>query len=1527
MKITTSLYLLFALLFIQVNSFFAQAQNNCFLETTPPTILTCPGDFTVAIGPGVCTPSVYWPLPTAFDACHSPIFGFTGFVSFPNWAQLSGGTGAQFTDFTPDSVRIKGTTSGAGTTNADLCFTANCNGSFTFNWAARKTGISLSFNGDHAFYVINGVPVQLTPNFGINASGNITVNLNLGDVFCFRVQSNNAGAQTFLTIRNFVYDNLTIQQIAGPTPESSPGAGNGTPIGAGTYPVSYQIEDCAGNVSFCNFNVTLTDSPPTITCPPSVNILLDTFDCNRVYCYNVDASDNCINTNIVLPIGYQFLGIHNGNTYYISPTGLPNQTNWLTANLIAAQLGGHLVTIEDAAENNFLNAAIPFVPGLFDNQYWIGLRYFPILGDYKWTTGEPLNYTKWGPLQPGLIDGDFVFYWDLVAGTWYDLPNDFFSRRHIIEFEEGLQIQLISGIPSGNPLPPGVTTNVYQVTDAVGQTATCSFTVNVIGSLSLSCKNVNVSLDEFCQVLITPQMLLTGDYNCYDVFDVTLSHYGKPVPNPIDSHYLGQHIIATVTDPTTGNSCWSDVLIEDKLAPTIICRADTVDCNIFERDFPLNYEGLDCSHYSVNTINEQVEHYDCNPLFLKAVYRDVLITDAGGNSSQCTDTIFVKRVTAADIVLPTLDFSNFSCTTKFLKDENGHPSPLVTRVPYHYQSDGSLNNIWPLNELLDCNILISYEDIDLGEINCVWKIMRIWTVREWWCGTEITKNSQQLIIIKDVEGPEITHAPYGFEATTGRRDCEARVLLPSIEAEDACHNKLRIDVAYPGGILLGQNGGYVNLPVGEDTIYYRVYDGCYNLTEHYIIIHVRDETEPVAVCDRNTVVALNQSGYNWVPAEIFDDGSFDECALHHFEVRRMDPNTCGTRGEDDWGPEVGFCCEDVGKTVMVGFKAIDHSGNEAICMVNVEVQDKEAPQISCPPNITVDCRFDIDFNNLDVFGKVVTEQADRDTIIIDPIYWHQIGGHPLDGLAKDNCPPTIVNTPDFSNINQCGLGYIIRYFNAEDLQGNVSNYCSQFITIINHDTFDINDIDFPDDYATSGICNPAELLPERLTYPYNKPVVNDDECSLIGYSYHDHVLSATLPGDPCFKIIRVWKVIDWCQRDIDGNVIIWTDTQYIKVTNLIDPIIKRVSQDTVICSYDVNCRPIPVIFSIEASDDCTDSTLMLYTYKIDLDSDGTIDIVRAGIGENVAQGVWPIGKHIVKWEVEDRCGNTAKASFILDLRNCKPPTAYCLNGLSTNLTPMDLDGDGIPDTAMDSVWAKDFDAGSYHNCGYYVSLSFSSDTNDKYIVYDCDSIGKRDVELWVTDVNGNTSYCRTFIIIQDNSGFCPPTIKNSDVNGLVSTEKADRVQNVTIELLNGGMQEVKTDIEGKYAFNQIANGQTMTVMPSKTDGWLNGVTTADIVKIQRHILGLEPLSSAYKMIAADVNKSKTITSKDVSDLRRLILGITNEISGNTSWRFVHQLYSFNELSNALNESFPESYQINPLNADMQLDFMQSRQEM
>ena len=43
----------------------------------------------------------------------------------------------------------------------------------------------------------------------------------------------------------------------------------------------------------------------------------------------------------------------------------------------------------------------------------------------------------------------------------------------------------------------------------------------------------------------------------------------------------------------------------------------------------------------------------------------------------------------------------------------------------------------------------------------------------------------------------------------------------------------------------------------------------------------------------------------------------------------------------------------------------------------------------------------------------------------------------------------------------------------------------------------------------------------------------------------------------------------------------------------------------------------------------------------------------------------------------------------------------------------------------------------------------------------------------------------------------------------------------------------------------------------------SAVTTFDLVLISRHILGLEALDSPYKMIAADVNMSGTISTSDV----------------------------------------------------------------
>ncbi|MEZ4931408.1 MAG: hypothetical protein R2788_04655 [Saprospiraceae bacterium] len=55
---------------------------------------------------------------------------------------------------------------------------------------------------------------------------------------------------------------------------------------------------------------------------------------------------------------------------------------------------------------------------------------------------------------------------------------------------------------------------------------------------------------------------------------------------------------------------------------------------------------------------------------------------------------------------------------------------------------------------------------------------------------------------------------------------------------------------------------------------------------------------------------------------------------------------------------------------------------------------------------------------------------------------------------------------------------------------------------------------------------------------------------------------------------------------------------------------------------------------------------------------------------------------------------------------------------------------------------------------------------------------------------------------------------------------------------------------------------------------------------------VELLDSPYKMIAADANKSNSITTFDLVQIRKLILFINTDLPNNTSWRFVDKAYAF-----------------------------------
>ena len=70
------------------------------------------------------------------------------------------------------------------------------------------------------------------------------------------------------------------------------------------------------------------------------------------------------------------------------------------------------------------------------------------------------------------------------------------------------------------------------------------------------------------------------------------------------------------------------------------------------------------------------------------------------------------------------------------------------------------------------------------------------------------------------------------------------------------------------------------------------------------------------------------------------------------------------------------------------------------------------------------------------------------------------------------------------------------------------------------------------------------------------------------------------------------------------------------------------------------------------------------------------------------------------------------------------------------------------------------------------------------------------------------------------------------------------------------------------------------------------MTTGDILLLRRHILGLASLDSPYKLLAADVDGSGSLsTVQDLTRIRRFILGMTNTFPLGL-WQFIPTNYSF-----------------------------------
>ncbi len=963
-----------------------------------------------------------------------------------------------------------------------------------------------------------------------------------------------------------------------------------------------------------------------------------------------------------------------------------------------------------------------------------------------------------------------------------------------------------------------------------------SFSANA--QCTVSCNgSVSLSLNANGEAVVTPEILL-NDPDCDpNDFTVSISVNGSNIGNTLTCAHIGELAVATAIQTATGNSCWSYVQVHDYLPPQISCTDTIIPCNAASVPDSIGYPVAtdNCAVFTNNdfTFQDDVTDLPCGTQHngipvASRVERLWSVSDGNGGTDTCTQTIYLQRATLSDVVFPLhrdgLSAPHLDCS------QNPGDTDL-TGVPTVFGQ--------PIENGSTCNLSVSFSDAQLPACGTAsFNIMRTWTVTDW-CAATFT-NHLQVIKVMDETNPQI-NCPADLTVGASVISCDATVLLPTATATDDCSN-----VSVSSFWAFGTGGGpFYNVPVGTHLVTYTAVDDCGNASTCSINVVVEDDVAPVNICETAIAINISSGGSATVPAITFDDGSFDNCQIDHFEVKR---------GGMPFGPFVTFDCNDVENgPVMITFRVFDSVGNYNDCMVAVTIFDNIPPVIDCGAPVVVDCT--------------------------DDVYNTNITGMPT---YADNCGIDSLFYTDVDNTGTCGTGTISRTWTVIDRSGH-SSTCVQ--TIVVEDNTPVQ-ISFPPDFTTSE----CSASPDSLDA--GEPVVINDDCESVSITYTEDIFNIAPPA--CYTILRHWVVVDWCTYvpNSGSTAGYWEHTQIISVTDDEPPELTAPTSFTA-ASLAPDCGTDYIEVDSAFAVDCNPHVVI------------TNDSPYADANGPDASGSYPIGVYNITFTANDDCGNVSTSNMVLTVVDGLAPTAICLSGLALTLG---ADGTAVLDPEL-------LNYGSYDNCTDTSNMVLIASPNS----FDCGDLGMQPVTLTVKDEAGNQSSCTTMVEVQDNLLACG---QQYDLSGQVLTWKGEAMEGLEMQLIQADTNKVYTDADGNFLYNEALSEEAYVVKPWKNEGFVNGVSTWDLVLMSKHILELNELDNPYKIIAADVNRSGSISTFDMVHLRKLILFIDTEFSNNTSWRFVDADFVFPDEGNPFSTTFPESIFLESVVEDLSdLDFV------
>jgi|GEM_PF-1292790 len=936
----------------------------------------------------------------------------------------------------------------------------------------------------------------------------------------------------------------------------------------------------------------------------------------------------------------------------------------------------------------------------------------------------------------------------------------------------GVTTTQIQGNASGEMFDIGTTTNVFEVTDASGNTTTCSFTVTVNDTEApvINCENITVSLNQSGLINFNPSALFSG-YN--------ISQSGTFTP--ID-------ISGTGTSVTLGDDDFSSA---------------------FPINFSFEYFGSPKTQFYISSngfITFQNEEYSEQYI---AFSNTDLDPSEGGTIMYHTVGTAPNRILVVDFTdVPYYGSLNPDVTTQLQLFEttnsieihslkiNEPEDDVNTQGVFSDFSDvtvpGRDNQVWsamndfvsftPTNSIVNDNCGIDYFEISPAFLDCSnigVNTINVSVFDE--SGNESTCTFEVTVVDDTAPLIECTNATLALDGEGVVTLTEADVLLPQTTNYlfSNAGTFAPQDILATGTTVPMENNEVTgSLPIGFDFSFYGSSYSNFYISSNGFITFNNSGNE--GCCSGPLLPNANDP--NNIIALAWTFLSIEESGVITFETIGTAPNRTLIIDFTDVAV-LGSGANDVTSQIKLfeGSNTIEiHSENIIMSPFIPMTQGIENADgslaVTVPGRNSEFWSATDDFVSFTPNGGLAFDNCGLATTVIEPSSFDctQLGENTVTITSTDtsgnistctsivtiidNLPPVIVCQDFTAQLDENGIVTIV----GTDLDGGTTDNCDYTLSV-SPNTFDCDDVGSTiaviltatDSSGNMSTCAANVLVEDNVT----PTALCQDITIQLDATGNASILVTDVDGgssDACGIATTAIDVDTFDCSNVGLNSVTLTVTDVngnssncvavVTVEDNITPTVTCVPNatrdaDSGGCDYTVVGSEFDAIFD----DNCSD-------VFVTNDYNGT---------DTLLGDILPLGDTTVIWTADDNNGQTTTCSTLITVVDNTNPIAICQN------ITIQLDATGNA-----SIEAADVDGGSNDTCGIdTLSVDIAS--------FDCSNLGANNIMLTVTDNAGNTDSCVAVVTVEDN---VPPVAL---------------CQNITVQLDNtGNASIVATDVDG-----------------------------------------------------------------------------------------------------------------------------------